>query len=150
MSWSQWDKIIAQYIATISQDLFNPYPLMFRPRIRLMGHPRPQFRAKADLPVGFPYRFNSSLSQTFVDIRFYFWFPDLFRFANFQLLKLRWILNIYLTYMSYFKALCTCLICEIFLYSFTTVFSCWCMDVIVKEMWHFKHPYANTIYLVCI
>ena len=34
---------------------------MFRPRIRLMGHPRPQFRVKADLPVGFPYRFNSSL-----------------------------------------------------------------------------------------
>ena len=25
-----------------------------------MSHPRPQFRAKADLPVGFPYRFNSS------------------------------------------------------------------------------------------
>ena len=34
---------------------------MFRLRIRLMGHPRPQFRVKADLPVGFPYRFNSSL-----------------------------------------------------------------------------------------
>ena len=30
-----------------------------RPRSRMMGHPRPQFRAKADLPVGFPYRFNS-------------------------------------------------------------------------------------------
>ena len=25
-----------------------------------MGHHGPQFRAKADLPVGFPYRFNSS------------------------------------------------------------------------------------------
>ena len=25
-----------------------------------MGHPRTQFRVKADLPVGFPYRFNSS------------------------------------------------------------------------------------------
>ena len=64
MSWSQWDKIIAQYTlfsSTISQDLFNPCPWMFRPRIRMMGHPRPQFRAKADLPVGFPYRFNSSL-----------------------------------------------------------------------------------------
>ena len=34
---------------------------MFRPRIRMMGRPMPQFRAKADLPVGFPYRFNSSL-----------------------------------------------------------------------------------------
>ena len=45
----------------ISQDLFNPCPWMFRPRIRLMGHPRPQFRVKADLPVGFPYRFNSSV-----------------------------------------------------------------------------------------
>ena len=33
---------------------------MFRPRIRLMGHHRTQFREKADLPVGFPYRFNSS------------------------------------------------------------------------------------------
>ena len=33
---------------------------MFRPRIRLMGNHGPQFRAKADLPVGFPYRFNSS------------------------------------------------------------------------------------------
>ena len=53
MSWSR-------FIATISQDLFNPCPWMFRPRIRLMGHPRPQFRAKADLPVGIPYRFNSS------------------------------------------------------------------------------------------
>ena len=52
---------ILLFIATISQDLFNPCPLMFRPRIRLMGHPKPQFRAKADLPVGFPYRFNSSL-----------------------------------------------------------------------------------------
>ena len=69
MSWSQWDKIIAQYtlpyillfIATISQDLFNPCPWMFRPRIRLMGYDGTQFRAKADLPVGFPYRFNSSL-----------------------------------------------------------------------------------------
>ena len=48
------------FIATISQDLFNPCPWMFRPRIWLMGHPKPQFRAKADLPVGFPYRFNSS------------------------------------------------------------------------------------------
>ena len=38
---------------------------MFRPRIRMMGHPRPQFRAKADLPVGFPYRFNSSYFSSF-------------------------------------------------------------------------------------
>ena len=37
---------------------------MFRPRIRLMGHHGPQFRAKADLLVGFPYRFNSSLLFT--------------------------------------------------------------------------------------
>ena len=50
---------ILLFIATISQDLFNPCPWMFRPRIRLMGHPMPQLRAKADLPVGFPYRFNS-------------------------------------------------------------------------------------------
>ena len=50
---------ILLFFATISQDLFNPCPWMFRPRIRLMGHPKPQFRAKADLPVGFPYRFNS-------------------------------------------------------------------------------------------
>ena len=48
------------FIATISQDLFNPCPWMLRPRIRLMGHPMPQLRAKADLPVGFPHRFNSS------------------------------------------------------------------------------------------
>ena len=33
---------------------------MFRPRIRLIGYHGTQFRAKADLPVGFPYRFNSS------------------------------------------------------------------------------------------
>ena len=51
---------ILLFIATISQDLFNPCPCMFRPRIRLMGHHGTQFRAKADLPVGFPYRFNSS------------------------------------------------------------------------------------------
>ena len=44
---------------------------MFRPRIRLMGHPRPQFRAKADLPVGFPYRFNSRKwhTHTYPDVR---------------------------------------------------------------------------------
>ena len=30
-------------------------------RIRLMNLPRSQFSMKADLPVGFPYRFNSSL-----------------------------------------------------------------------------------------
>ena len=52
---------ILLFIATISQDLFNPCPWMFRPRIRLMGHHGTQFKAKADLPVGFPYRFNSSL-----------------------------------------------------------------------------------------
>ena len=40
---------------------------MFGPRIWLMGHPRPQFRAKADLPVGFPYRFNSSFFSVFTD-----------------------------------------------------------------------------------
>ena len=66
MSWSQWDKIIAQYTLHTSVQLDNkPRPvqsvsLNVRPRIRMMGHPRPQFRAKADLPVGFPYRFNSS------------------------------------------------------------------------------------------
>ena len=27
-----------------------------------MGHHGTQFRAKADLPVGFPYRFNSSIT----------------------------------------------------------------------------------------
>ena len=44
---------------------------MFRPRNRLMGHPRPQFRAKADLPVGFPYRFNSRKwhTHTYPDVR---------------------------------------------------------------------------------
>ena len=31
-----------------------------------MGHPRLQFGAKADLPVGFPYRFNSSISNIFI------------------------------------------------------------------------------------
>ena len=51
---------ILLFIATISQDQFNPCPWMFRPRIQLMGHTRPQFRAKANFPVGFPYRFNSS------------------------------------------------------------------------------------------
>ena len=36
-----------------------------------MGHPRPQFRAKADLPVGFPYRFNSRKwhTHTYPDVR---------------------------------------------------------------------------------
>ena len=57
---------VLPFIATISQDLFNPFPWMFRPRIRLMGHPMPQLRAKADLPVGFPYRFNSSLCYELV------------------------------------------------------------------------------------
>ena len=56
---------ILLFIATISQDLFNPCLWMFRPRIRLMGHPMPQLRAKADLPVGFPYRFNSSFLNVF-------------------------------------------------------------------------------------
>ena len=51
---------ILLFIATISQDLFNPCPWMLRPRFRLMGRHGTQFRAKADLPVGFPYRFNSS------------------------------------------------------------------------------------------
>ena len=37
---------------------------MFWPRIRLMGHHGTQFRAKADLPVGFPYRFNSRKYHT--------------------------------------------------------------------------------------
>ena len=61
MSWSQWDKIIAQYTLHTSVHRDNkPCPWMFRPRIRLMSHHWPQFRAKADLPVGFPYRFNSS------------------------------------------------------------------------------------------
>ena len=36
----------------------------------MMGHPRPQFRAKADLPVGFPYRFNSSLLSDLVNFLF--------------------------------------------------------------------------------
>ena len=47
---------------------------MFRPRIWLMGHHGPQFRAKADLPVGFPYRFNSSLflfSENYLSTIFY-------------------------------------------------------------------------------
>ena len=56
------------FSSTISQDLFNPCPWMFRPRIRMMGHPTPQFRAKADLPVGFPYRFNSSWNLCFKKI----------------------------------------------------------------------------------
>ena len=46
--------------AAISQDMFNPCPWIFRQRIRLMNLPRSQFSLKADLPVGFPYRFNSS------------------------------------------------------------------------------------------
>ena len=38
----------------------NPGPWTFRPRIRLMNLQRSPFSLKADLPVGFPYRFNSS------------------------------------------------------------------------------------------
>ena len=51
--------------ATISQDMLNPCSWMFRPRIRLMNLARSQFSLKADLPVGFPYRFNSSQSYYF-------------------------------------------------------------------------------------
>ena len=50
-----------------------------------MGHPRPQFRAKADLPVGFPYRFNSScisvnvrgLNSDEKRIKIYEWLKDI-------------------------------------------------------------------------
>ena len=60
-SRSQSDKLkILLAIATISQDMFNPYPWTFRPTIRLLDRLGSRFRAKADLPVGFPYRFNSS------------------------------------------------------------------------------------------
>ena len=62
--------IIAQYIlssnATISQDMLNSCSWMFRRRVRLMNLARSQFGLKADLPVGFPYRFNSSFI-------FYYW-----------------------------------------------------------------------------
>ena len=40
--------------------MFNPCPWTFRPTIRLLDRLGSRFRAKADLPVGFPYRFNSS------------------------------------------------------------------------------------------
>ena len=40
----------------------NPCPGRFQPRIRLMNLPRSPFSLKADLPVGFPYRFNSSFT----------------------------------------------------------------------------------------
>ena len=33
-----------------------------------MGHHGPQFRAKADLPVGFPYRFNSSYNYNMYNV----------------------------------------------------------------------------------
>ena len=58
--------MIAQYTyilssnATISQDMSNPCSWTFRPRIRLMNLQRSPLSLKADLPVGFPYRFNSS------------------------------------------------------------------------------------------
>ena len=70
------------FIAT-SQDLFNPCPCMFRPRIRLMGHHGTQFRAKADLPVGFPYRFNSSIIYIlyFVNIDNFPMFPFKTKFS---------------------------------------------------------------------
>ena len=64
--WHDIVKIIAQYpyivcsSATISQDMFNQCPWTFRPRIRLMNLPRSPFSLKADLPVGFSYKFNSS------------------------------------------------------------------------------------------
>ena len=37
-----------------------------RPRTRLMNLPRSQLSLKADLPVGFPYRFNSSFYYYFI------------------------------------------------------------------------------------
>ena len=46
--------------ATIIQYMSNPCPWTFRPRIRLMKLPMSPLSLKADLPVGVPYRFNSS------------------------------------------------------------------------------------------
>ena len=71
--WLDIVKIIAQYTyivcsnATISQDMFNQCPWTFRSRIRLMNLPRSPFSLKADLPVGCPYRFNSSYFYSNID-----------------------------------------------------------------------------------
>ena len=84
---------------------------MFRPRIRLMGHPMPQLRAKADLPVGFPYRFNSSVLNVIIfNSRFWYrltgnihqshrhlsWYPSYFEQIIAVDLKFFFILFIYL------------------------------------------------------
>ena len=51
-----------------------------------MGHHRTQFRAKADLPVGFPYRFNSSLKHAIGTKEF------TFNFIQILLLRCRMVL----------------------------------------------------------
>ena len=51
---------ILSFIAKIRPEICNPCPSTFRPRTRLMNPQRSQFSLKADLPVKFPYRFNSS------------------------------------------------------------------------------------------
>ena len=59
----------------------NPCPWTFRPRIRLMNLQRSPFSLKADLPVGFPYRFNSSL--------------QCFQMCVLFIMKLWWIFGIF-------------------------------------------------------
>ena len=48
---------------TKSQDTCIPCPRTFLPRTRLMNLGRAQFSLKADLPVEFPYKFNSSFKN---------------------------------------------------------------------------------------
>ena len=50
----------------IKPNMFNPCPWTFRQRIRLMNLQMSQLSSTADLPVGFPYRFNSSYCTTCV------------------------------------------------------------------------------------
>ena len=53
--------------------MFNPCPWTFRPTIRLLDRLGSRFRAKADLPVGFPYRFNSSFYSNYDKTWNYWW-----------------------------------------------------------------------------